>query len=156
MSKEYSRTFYFSPDDDVQDAFLAFVNSAKTSIRLADFSFNLPALVDILIAKHQAGVDVQLVLDRSQSAGPTEVPQIERLRAAGVPLVIGTSDQHRIMHDKFLIVDGEAVLYGSYNFTVAAQKESNFIVTENNTDLAALFTAAFTAIQSWIVANCKQ
>ena len=33
------------------------------------------------------GVDVQLVLDKSQAAGPTERPEIAKLKAAGVPVL---------------------------------------------------------------------
>lgn len=154
--KSFSRTFYYSPDDDLEKAFLDFVQSARRKVRICDYSFNLPALVDLLIEQKSAGLDIGLVLDRSQAAGPTERPQLDRLRAAGVPMVIGTSSKHKIIHDKYAVIDDEAVLYGSFNFTVAAQSENNFFVIEANLDLAELFTSSYEAIRSWIVANEPQ
>jgi hypothetical protein len=64
---------------------LDLIDSAAQSIRVADYSYNLPALTMALVAKHKAGVDVALVLDHSQAAGTTEKPQVAALVEAGVP-----------------------------------------------------------------------
>jgi len=145
-----SQETYFAPGDDCEAALVAFVQSATKSVRVADYSFNLQSLTDTLIAQHTAGIDVQLVLDRSQAAGPSERPIVAELRAAGVPLVVGTSDQHRIMHNKFVIVDGVAVLSGSYNFTHTASLESNYFDIAHNPLRAQAFLDAWQQIHDWI------
>lgn len=147
---------YFSPDDPCEAVLLAFVQTAKTGVRVADYSFNLTQLVDILINQHAAGIDVQLVLDRSQAAGKSERPIVAELRAAGVPLVVGTSDKHRIMHQKFLVIDGVSVLSGSYNFTHTASLESNYFDIIQNPLRAEAFTAAWQRIWDFISANEPQ
>jgi phosphatidylserine/phosphatidylglycerophosphate/cardiolipin synthase-like enzyme len=154
--RDYTRQVFFSPDDDTVSVFLEFVGRAKERILIADYSFNLEPLVDLLIEKKKQGLDVALVLDRSQSAGKTERPELAKLRAAGVPFVVGTSSEHAIMHDKYCIVDGEWVQYGSWNYTTAAAKESNFFLIEHNPDLAQIFTRNWLELEHWIQANEPQ
>ena len=151
-----NRQLYFSPDDDTTKAFLDFIGTAKKSIYIADFSFNLVPLVDLLVKQFKAGIDVQLVLDRSQSAGPTEVPEVAALRAAGIPMEIGTSEDHKIMHNKFTIVDGEVTQYGSWNYTAVASDESNFFVIDQEPIVAQAFTGYWTEMFNWIKANESQ
>ncbi len=55
----------------------------------------MDALVQLLIQKFQQKVDVALVLYKSQSAGATEAPEVAKLKAAKIPLVIGTSSKKR-------------------------------------------------------------
>jgi len=151
-----TRKTYFSPDDDTQDAFLQFIGTAKKSILIADYSFNLEPLAQLLIQKREAGVDVRLVLDRTQAAGPTERPVIAQLKGAGVPMVVGTSSARKIMHNKFAVVDGKWVQSGSWNYTAAASKESNFFDIEHSPDRASKFTQYWTEMWNWIQENEPQ
>lgn len=130
----------FSPFDDCKKMLLDFVSSAQSKIRIADYSFNMDELVELLIEKKQAGLDVELILDKSQSGGGTEIPEIKKLKDAGVSYVIGTSEKHRIMHLKVVIVDDAAVGFGSYNFTEVAELESNVFHIEYDENLAAAFS----------------
>lgn len=153
---DQTRQTFFSPDDDVLGAFLKFIGSAQKLIRIADYSFNLAPLVDLLIAKHQAGVDVALVLDRTQAAGTTEKPQVERLRAAGVPLRIGTSSKRKIMHCKFAVVEEDWVSSGSWNYTGTASDENNVLDLEHNATRATAFLAYWQEMWDWISQNQPQ
>jgi len=145
-----SRQTYFTPYDDAQTPLLNPINSATKKIRLADYSFNLNSVVQALIAKHQAGLDVSLVLDKSQAGGSTEVPEVNSLKLAGVPLVVGSSDKGKIMHLKVIIVDDATVGSGSYNFTGTADLEDNFFDVEHNVERAAAFTAYWQKVHDWI------
>jgi phosphatidylserine/phosphatidylglycerophosphate/cardiolipin synthase-like enzyme len=129
-------TIFNSPEDDTLAEFCNLLSTATTSIHLADYSFNIMEVVDILIAKMKAGLEVKLVLDKSQSAGKTEVPEVKALQAAGVPSVIVESSLHQIMHNKFTLVDGHITLDGSWNFTTAASKENNNYFVFDDNDLA--------------------
>lgn len=151
-----TRKTYFSPQDDTLQAFLSFIQSAKKKIRVADYSFNLEPLVDLLIEKHKSGVDVKLVLDKSQSKGVTEKPAIAKLQKAKVPFVVGTSIKHKIMHNKFTILDDEWVQSGSWNYTVAASDEDNFFDIEHSVDRANFFTADWQHMFDWISENESQ
>jgi phosphatidylserine/phosphatidylglycerophosphate/cardiolipin synthase-like enzyme len=134
---------YFSPQDDTISTFTALLQSAKKSIHLADYSFNIPQVVDILIAQMKAGLDVKLVLDKSQSAGKSEVPEVNQLHAAGVPTVIVESIDHQIMHNKFTVIDGTTCQAGSWNYTASAADENNFYFIFDNPAVATVFDTDF-------------
>lgn len=151
---DVTRKTYFAPYDNAEQALLDLVTSATKKIRLADYSYNLENLTQLLIQKHQEGVDVALVLDKSQAAGNTEKPEVAQLEAAGVPLVIGTSsDHHKIMHSKFVVVDDTFVGSGSYNFTGTAEHEDNFLDVEHNLERAQAFTDTWQKMWDWIETN---
>lgn len=151
-----TRKTYFSPDDDTTGAYLAFLGTATKKVRLADYSFNMDAIVELLIELKNKGVDVQLVLDRSQASGSTEKPEVAKLREAGVNFVVGTSDKHKIMHNKFTVIDDEWVQSGSWNYTTAASDENNFFDVEHSPTRAAQFSAYWQEMYDWISANEKQ
>ena len=174
------RSVLLAPDDDVRSAILAMLNGAQHEILLQMYALTLVPAVDALIAKHQAGVDVALVLDQSQSGetldvsdptegylfrarralmheeaiqesalgGSPERVQVERLKSAGVPMVIGNSASGSILHEKAVVVDTDIVAYGSYNWSLSAQLQTNCWTQETNAAVAAIFRAAFLA--NWI------
>lgn len=115
-----------SPEDNTQAEFLSLLEGATISIHLADYSFNMMPVVDILIAKAKAGVDVKLVLDNSQSKGNSERPEIAALKACPqIKMVIVESIDNQIMHNKDTVIDGHIVETGSWNYTTTASKENN-------------------------------
>jgi phosphatidylserine/phosphatidylglycerophosphate/cardiolipin synthase-like enzyme len=155
-----TRVLYHTPEPDSPDsalqALIDFWNSATKSLLIVDYSFNLPIFEKILPAIKAKGIDVQLVLDRSQSKGKTEVPIIESLKAAQLDMVIGTSSLHQIIHDKFSIVDGVHAQYGSFNYTSAAGKEDNFFFIEQDSPVAEALFEIGNNIRDWIIKNEPQ
>ncbi|MDR3405135.1 MAG: phospholipase D-like domain-containing protein [Chthoniobacter sp.] len=147
QSKAQTSQTYFAPDDDTLTAALTFAKGSQHTLYVADYSFVWPDLTDALIALHAHGVDVELVLDKTQAAGPSEKPELAKLTAAKVPFLIGTSRTGHIMHHKFMVRDGTAVLAGSFNFTMTAAKENNFFDIVADPARAALFTTEFRKIQ---------
>lgn len=151
-----TRKTYFSPQDDTKAVFLNLITSAKKKIRIADYAFNLDPLVELLIKKHRAGVDVKLVLDKSEFETPFEKPEVKKLQKARVKFVVGTSSKHKIMHNKFTIIDDEWVQSGSWNYTASASDEDNFFDIEHSGDRAKIFTADWQKMYEWIKANEPQ
>lgn len=155
IKTELIRTTYFSPDDDCITALLDFIKSAQKSIRLADYSFNMPALAQILIDKMKSGVDVKVVLDKSQSKGKSEIPEVTMLQSANVPMVIGTSEDHKIMHLKCAVIDGEWTLSGSFNFTSTAEEEDNTFDIEKSVERATKFTDKWQRVWDFMQGEVK-
>ena len=141
---------YFSPDDDTQQVFLDLIRSTKQHLRIAIYGMHLPPLIDELLALHKEGKDVALVIDHTQARGTYEHPEIEQLRSAGVPILEGTSDHHKIMHHKFAVRDKETVLSGSWNFSESASLESNYFDVVESPDRAALFLDKWQEMYDWI------
>ena len=144
---------YFSPDDDTQKVFLDFIKGTQNHLRIAIYGLHLPPLIDDLIALHQSGKDIALVIDHTQAHGSAEHPEVERLRQVGVPLLEGTSERHRIMHHKFAVRDRETVLSGSWNFSESASLESNYFDVVESPERAALFLSKWQEIYDWVIAH---
>lgn len=119
----------FTPYEDGLQAYLNFLDKVQTngSIRIAAYSFTQDEITDKLIAlKQNRKVDVRLILDQSQSGQANEQEQIEKLRAAGIEVVIGKSEAYgQIMHDKYTVIDGIWTYSGSWNFSNSASKQAN-------------------------------
>lgn len=151
------RELWHTPAPDLQADAIArlteFWQSATTSLLIVDYSFNLIAFETILPELKAKGVEVTLVLDKSQSTGSSEKPVIASLQASGIDMTIGESSMHHIVHDKFSIVDGVHAEYGSFNFTKVAGLEDNFFFIEPNSPVAQDLTAIANSIKSWIINN---
>jgi phosphatidylserine/phosphatidylglycerophosphate/cardiolipin synthase-like enzyme len=136
----------FTPYEDGMDAYLKFLDGAKRKVRVGVYSFTLAPVTDKLIELHQKGVkDIKVLVDLSQSVGRSgkyQQAQIERLRAEGIEVVIGTSEKsHQIMHLKFTVVDDEWTEDGSWNYTASANKQDNDLNFVQSKQRAAFFTA---------------
>ena len=116
----------------------------------------MDAIVELLIAQHNQGLDVALVLDKTQATGTYEMPEITKLKQAGVPMMIGTSSQRKIMHNKFTVLDDEWVQSGSWNYTNSASKEDNFFDIEHSPTRAVQFTIYWQKMWDWIKQNDPQ
>jgi phosphatidylserine/phosphatidylglycerophosphate/cardiolipin synthase-like enzyme len=63
---------------------------------------------------------VQVILDKSQRT--EKYSSADFLANQGVPTMIDA--HHAIAHNKVIVIDGETVLTGSFNFTKAAQEKN--------------------------------
>lgn len=142
----------FSPWDDTQQAFLDYIAGTQTSLHIVIYGFHLPPLTDLLIAKHQAGVELGVILDHSQAAGKAEAGEVQKLVAAGVPLLIGTSPVHgQILHSKFAVRDAESVEFGSWNYSLSASQQSNTMTFITDAPYAAAFLHHYHRLHAFIL-----
>jgi phosphatidylserine/phosphatidylglycerophosphate/cardiolipin synthase-like enzyme len=127
----------FSPHQAATEAVVAAIESAQKTVHVAAYSFTSKPIADALIAAHARGVEVEAVLDKSNATAKyTEATEVA---AAGIPVRVDY--QYRIMHDKFIIVDGVTVETGSFNFTRAASESNaeNVIVLRDDSQVADVY-----------------
>lgn len=130
----------FSPRGGIMDRIIAQIDGAQKSVHMQAYSFTSLKIESALERAAARGVDVQVILDKSYQ---TTAPRVESLlRAAGIPLKI--DGKHPIAHNKVIIIDGERVLTGSYNFTAQAEiyNAENSVLIRNST-IAAQYEAEF-------------
>jgi len=115
--------------------------AARQSIDVAVFTLTLDVLVDLLLEKHQRGVQVRVITDNRQALVPGADAQ--RLRDAGVP--VRTDKSWYAMHHKFAVVDWSTLINGSFNWTAQAAKGNNeaAVVFRSAGALAQCFTKEF-------------
>ncbi len=130
----------FSPDGQAEALVLKVIRSAKSSIRLAGYTFTSPAVVRGLIDAKKRGVDVAVVVDYKnnlvENRSNSSRQALNLLVNAGIPT--RTISAYPIHHDKYIVIDGLHVETGSFNFTVAAARRNseNVVVLWNNSDVA--------------------
>ena len=110
----------FSPDQGATALVLRTINDAHHSIRVAAYTFTSWPIAHALADAARHGVDVRVVLDQGQLEHSYSVKPF--LQAHGVS--VRTDAAHAIMHDKFMIMDGETLELGSFNYTKAAEHEN--------------------------------
>ena len=100
------------------------VQAVQTSIDAALYRLNNPRLARILAEASARGIKVRLVLDRGKYE---ETPATQELVAAEnltFKLIPGRLGRGSKMHHKFVILDDQTVLTGSYNWTLESEKEN--------------------------------
>lgn len=153
--------YLLSPDDDIQNEFVAFANQATQALYLNIYGFHLPIVVDVIKAKLKLGVACRGVFDHTQETGHFEHPEVVDLVNAGMDVTIATSPiRHAIDHEKVAIRDpgtpNQAVWFGSWNFSLTATKERNVAVITNVTDIVQYFLAEWNRSHDWAQQNEPQ
>jgi phosphatidylserine/phosphatidylglycerophosphate/cardiolipin synthase-like enzyme len=128
---------HFSPNEGSTEAVVAVIAGAEKSIHVAGYGFTSKPIAEALVAAEKRGVEVRLVLDKSNvSARFSEAGEVA---ASGIPVRIDY--RYAIMHDKFVVVDGVTVETGSFNFTSAAERSNaeNVLVLHGSPEVAAKY-----------------
>lgn len=110
----------FSPDRGATDLVVKTIHEARQSIRVAAYSFTSKPVAEALVDAERRGIDVKVVVDKSQPTARYTAATF--LANEHVPVRVDY--QHAIMHDKFIVVDGETVEEGSFNYTSAAESKN--------------------------------
>lgn len=148
----------FTPYEDGLAAYLNFLDRAEKSVHIAVYTFTDPRIYDKLLELHARGVkDIHVLIDLSQTRGWSgdDIDKgIGRLRAAGIEVVIGTSEKNnQIMHSKYTIVDGVWVEDGSWNYTKLANRQANYLNFSYDSRRGALFMANWRRMHAFMKAQ---
>lgn len=118
---------YFSPDDHVQPALVQLLDQAKSSIYFLAYSFTADPLGKAIRERAAAGITVAGVMEADQVKSNVGT-EYDAFRAARLDVRLdGNPDA---MHEKVMIIDGQIVVTGSYNFTnsAAISNDENVVV----------------------------
>ena len=128
---------YFSPNHGATKAVVDALNGARTTVLVQAYSFTSAAIAKALVEAHDRGVDVHVILDRKETGA--KYSSADFVAHAGIVTLI--DGMHAIAHNKVMIIDGLAVITGSFNFTTAAERQNaeNLLVIHDRA-LAARYT----------------
>ena len=133
---------YFSPGGGCTAAVVREINAAKTSILVQAYSFTSAPIAKALVDAHKRGVDVKMILDKSQRT--EKYSSADFTAHAGILTLIDA--KHAIAHNKVMVIDDETVLTGSFNFTKAAEgKNAENLLVIRDKPLAAKYSANWQA-----------
>jgi len=129
---------YYSPHGGCTEAIVNTLGAAKQTVLVQAYGFTSPPIEAALVAAAKRGVKVQLILDRSNLTQKSS--EIEEAAAAGLPVWVDA--RHEIAHNKVMIIDGEMVITGSFNFTHNAENNNaeNLLIIRGK-EIAVRYTA---------------
>jgi len=126
----------FSPDQDCTDRISEEIDKARKSVRVQAFSFTSLPIAQALASAEKRGVSVEVILDRENYS--KEFTQTPVLSKAGVS--VDLDGAHATAHNKVIVIDGQTVVTGSFNFTKAAQeKNAENVLILHDTEVAQAY-----------------
>src|SRR5215469_4830911 len=129
--------------DQGENAIYNFVNSATSSIDVTIYEFKDTTLVNDLVAKEKAGVNVRVIMDDQHQSYDSAA--YSALTAAGAG-VVWSSTSFTYTHQKTITVDGKEsyISTGNFDTTYYATSRDYGVFDTNTADVSAI-TAVFNA-----------
>ncbi len=135
----------------------ALLQNVTTSLDVCLFHIALPEpthptrlLLEALVAAHNRGVAVRVLLDADRPEDPyrssvINAPAQVYLTAAGIPVQFDSTE--RLLHSKYLVADGSLVILGSHNWSAGsyfAYDDLSLVI--QSVELAQTLSARFVSL----------
>jgi len=119
----------FTPPSGCGTVIASRISKAQESIHVQAYGFTSGEIAKALINANNRGVKVRVLLDKSNIGA--KYSKMRDLRKAGIEVLI--DEVSGIAHNKIIIIDGSAVITGSFNFTTSAdiRNTENVIIVQN-------------------------
>ena len=130
----------FTPPTGCADLIAKEIFHAQKEIYLQAYSFTSKKIIDQIISAYNRGIKVNILLDRSNLTDRFSKSYL--LTDAGIKVKIDKAPG--IAHNKVIVIDGQKVITGSFNFTNDADKRNiENVVLIKDKKIAAKY------IQNW-------
>jgi phosphatidylserine/phosphatidylglycerophosphate/cardiolipin synthase-like enzyme len=135
----------FSRVEQCDNLLINLISQARKSIYVAIYSFTRDGLTRALIDAKNRGVEVKVIMEEENAYG--QGSEYRMLKEAGVDIRLDGNPA--LMHHKFMVVDGEIIVTGSYNWSTAAEdkNDENFVVIRDRS-VAERFMQEFNRLLS--------
>jgi phosphatidylserine/phosphatidylglycerophosphate/cardiolipin synthase-like enzyme len=134
----------FAPEDQVARRVIQLIREARRSIHFMAFSFTSEPIAEAMLARAAEGVSVSGVFESSQ-ARSNPGTRFDAMRSGNAEVY--PDGNPRNMHHKVILIDGEIVVTGSYNFSESAEKKNDeALLIFQNPQLAGVFEKEFRRI----------
>lgn len=110
----------FSPEGQCTKRIVSAIEGAKASILVQSYSFTSPPIAKALSDAFDKGVDVKVLIDKSQLRAKHS--QLSFISQKGIPVFIDPAVG--IAHNKVMIIDCRMILTGSFNWSKAADSKN--------------------------------
>jgi phosphatidylserine/phosphatidylglycerophosphate/cardiolipin synthase-like enzyme len=115
----------FARSESVADVIMSRLRETSRSIDGALYRFNHPGLAQAMEEVAGRGVRIRLLVDGNKYRESRTTQEL--LAGANIPfcLAFGRQGRGSKMHHKFVILDQQTVLTGSYNWTLESEDENH-------------------------------
>lgn len=111
----------FTPGDRCDMRIIDAIENAHNTIYVQAYQLTSRPISDDLASAKRRGVKVEIILDKTQARQKGYSPAIF-FHNMNIPVWI--DNKPAIAHNKIMIIDGDLVITGSYNFSANAQKKN--------------------------------
>lgn len=143
---------HYTNPTDVSQVDVATIAAATATIDVAAYSLTHPAVIQALIARARAGVQIRLYLDRteleSEARGNPQLSNSPLGALLTTPNVqTKVKESSILMHLKSYLVDGKTLRDGSTNFSPVGEweQDNSLLLTDDAVTIQG-FQAKFTAM----------
>lgn len=128
--------------DGMDSALASAIDAARDSLDIAAFELNSEPIHTAIARAAERGVAVRIVTDDDHGLHDESNPQLRDLVERGI--AVRDDSRSALMHNKFAIIDREAVWTGSWNFTVnGTYRNNNNILVLESADAVYAYQAEF-------------
>ncbi|OHD65995.1 MAG: hypothetical protein A2096_01505 [Spirochaetes bacterium GWF1_41_5] len=137
-------SIYFSPYDKPARFMNEAVYSARQSINFTVFVFSSEQIAGAVLNRDYNGIKVRGICDNSFASASWPYVPVNDLRKRGRSLEIKYDHEEAKVHHKFMVIDSDTVITGSFNFSRNAEINNNEnMLIIKSAKLAALYNARF-------------
>ena len=135
---ELSYELGFSPKGESLQIILRGISEAQESVLVAAYSFTSKPVSEALLEAHNRGVKVSVVADQKGNSG--RYTAVNFLANHRIPVRL--NGNYTIMHHKFMVIDGQSVQLGSFNYSAAAVNKNaeNVLLLKDVPGIASRYT----------------
>lgn len=133
---------YFSPGGGATAAIVEQIGKARSFVKVQAYRMTSPQILLALTEAKKRGVSVEVILDkRQQSDRYSDATFLDNHQ-----ITVLIDHDHAIAHDKVMLIDGQVVITGSFNFSQAAETQNaeNLLILEECPELAAAYQENYT------------
>jgi len=133
---------YFSPEGGAMAAVIQQIGQAKQSIDVQAYLITANGIIKALEAANARGVKIRIVMDNSNPGGIFS--SLAYFSNSRIP--VWRDGKHKGMHDKVMLIDGQTIITGSFNFTDESETNTeNLLVIRDKPKLFAAYERDFAA-----------
>ncbi|MDB5291424.1 MAG: hypothetical protein JWL69_2665 [Phycisphaerales bacterium] len=132
---------YFSPHGGALAAILHEIDHARISVDLQAYLITSTEIVDSLKSAQARGVRVRIILDKHNIGGIYSA----HAYLANSGLLVWRDGRHKDAHDKVILIDGQTLITGSFNFTDQSEDTNaeNLLIIRDKPELYAAYLKNF-------------
>jgi phosphatidylserine/phosphatidylglycerophosphate/cardiolipin synthase-like enzyme len=132
---------YFSPKGGATAAIVKEIDGAKYEVLILADSFTSKPIVQAVVNARKRGVNIQVVMDRSQRG--EKYPEADFMTRGHISIYLDS--RHAIANNRVIMIDSSTLITGSFSFTKAAEENNaeNLLVIKGKKSLVSQYVENF-------------
>jgi phosphatidylserine/phosphatidylglycerophosphate/cardiolipin synthase-like enzyme len=145
VSSTSSVSIIVEPNSNHASELVTAINGAQHSVYMTMYQIDHTQVLAALVAKKQAGVDVQAILDGSTTCKSWNMPAYTQLQNAGIS-VVWSNPSFTYTHEKTVIIDGQTAWIMTMNLNTSPPSSNReYLAIDTDAADVAEATAIFHA-----------